>query len=30
MSAPVWVFDTNVFVSGLLRPSGPPARILNL
>jgi len=29
MSAPVWVIDTNVFVSGLLRPSGPPARILN-
>jgi predicted nucleic acid-binding protein len=29
MSSPVWVVDTNVLVSGLLRPSGPPAQILN-
>ena len=29
MSVPVWVIDTNVFVSGLLRPAGPPGQILN-
>lgn len=25
----LWVIDTNVVVSGLLNPHGPPARILN-
>lgn len=29
MNAPAWVIDTNVLVSGLLRPSGPPAQIVN-
>lgn len=29
MSAPVWVLDTNVIVSGLLNPSGYPGRLLD-
>ena len=28
--APSWVLDTNVLVSGLLSPSGPPARLLDM
>ena len=27
---PVWVVDTNVLVSGLLSPFGPPGRIVDL
>ena len=29
MSVPIWVLDTNVLVSGLLNPSGPPGRLLD-
>jgi uncharacterized protein len=29
MSAPIWVLDTNILVSGLLNPSGPPGRLLD-
>lgn len=29
MSAPTWVLDTNVVVSGLLCAHGPPARLLD-
>jgi predicted nucleic acid-binding protein len=29
MSAPIWVLDTNVVVSGLLCAHGPPARLLD-
>ncbi len=28
--APVWVLDTNVLVSGLLSPSGPPGRLVDV
>ena len=28
--APVWVMDTNVLVSGLLSPSAPPGRLLDV
>ena len=28
--APVWVLDTNVLVSGILSPSGPPGRLLDV
>ena len=28
--APVWVFDTNVLVSGLLSPAAPPGRLLDV
>lgn len=28
--APVWVLDTNVLVSGLMSPSGPPGRLLDV
>ena len=28
--APVWVLDTNVLVSGLLSPSAPPGRLLDV
>jgi len=27
---PVWVLDTNVLVSGLLSPSGPPGRLVDV
>jgi putative PIN family toxin of toxin-antitoxin system len=27
--APIWVLDTNVLVSGLLSPSGPPGRLVD-
>lgn len=27
---PVWVLDTNVVVSGLLSPSGPPGRLVDV
>ena len=27
--APVWVLDTNVLVSGLLSPFGPPGRLVD-
>ena len=27
---PVWVVDTNVLVSGLLSPSGPPGRLVDV
>lgn len=27
--APVWVIDTNVLVSGLLSPFGPPGRLVD-
>lgn len=27
--APAWVLDTNVLVSGLLSPSGPPGRLVD-
>jgi len=29
MSSPSWVLDTNVVVSGLLSPHGPPARLVD-
>lgn len=28
--APTWVFDTNVVVSGLLSPLGPPGRLIDM
>jgi putative PIN family toxin of toxin-antitoxin system len=28
--APAWVLDTNVVVSGLLSPSGPPGRLVDV
>ena len=28
--APAWVVDTNVLVSGLLSPSGPPGRLVDV
>jgi len=28
--APIWVLDTNVLVSGLLSPTGPPGRLLDV
>jgi hypothetical protein len=28
--APVWIVDTNVLVSGLLSPSGPPGRLVDV
>lgn len=28
--APVWVLDTNVVVSGLLSPAGPPGRLVDM
>ena len=28
--APSWVFDTNVVVSGLLSPLGPPGRLIDM
>ena len=28
-SSPVWVFDTNVIISGLLNAQGPPGRLLD-
>ena len=28
--APVWVLDTNVLVSGLLSPLGPPGRLVDM
>jgi putative PIN family toxin of toxin-antitoxin system len=28
--APVWVLDSNVLVSGLLSPSGPPGRLVDV
>jgi putative PIN family toxin of toxin-antitoxin system len=28
--APAWVLDTNVLVSGLLSPSGPPGRLVDV
>jgi putative PIN family toxin of toxin-antitoxin system len=28
--APVWVLDTSVLVSGLLSPSGPPGRLVDV
>jgi len=30
VSVPSWVLDTNVLVSGLLQPSGPPGRLVDL
>ena len=27
---PIWVLDTNVLVSGLLSPSGPPGRLVDV
>lgn len=29
MNLPVWVLDTNVLVSGLLSPYGPPGRLID-
>ncbi len=30
LPAPVWVIDTNVIVSGLLRVDGPPGRLVDM
>jgi uncharacterized protein len=30
VAEPVWVLDTNVLVSGLLSPSGPPGRLVDV